>query len=116
MDINIKFEEGAILDGLDKILSKTEVALRVYADSAAKKMEASAKANRPWTDRTGEARRTITAFAKHASNSQKIRITLQDGVYYGKYLEYCNGGKYAIIEPTVDKEAPNIVEGLKGLL
>lgn len=116
MDIKIEFEEGDILEGLDNVFNKVEAALRVYADSAAKKIEASAKMNRPWTDRTGEARRTITAFAKHASNSQKIRITLQDGVYYGKYLEYCNGGKYAIIEPTVDKEAPNIVEGLKGLL
>lgn len=116
MDIKIEFEEGDILEGLDNVFNKVEAALRVYTDSAAKKIEASAKMNRPWTDRTGEARRTITAFAKHASNSQKIRITLQDGVYYGKYLEYYNGGKYAIIEPTVDKEAPNIVEGLKGLL
>lgn len=116
MFFKVEFEENDILDGLDKVLSKTEAVLRVYADSVAKKMEASAKTNRPWTDRTGDARRTITAFAKHASNRSKIRITLQDGVYYGKYLEYCNGGKYAIIEPTVDKEAPNIVEGMKGLL
>lgn len=116
MQFKVKFEDGGILDGLDKVFSKTEAALRIYADSAAKKMEASAKTNRPWTDRTGKARQTIKGFAKHASNASKIRITLQDGVYYGKYLEYCNGGKYAIIEPTVDKEAPNIVEGLKGLL
>lgn len=116
MFFKVKFEENDILEGLDNVLSRTETALRIYGDSAAKKIEASAKMNRPWTDRTGEARRTITAFAKHASNRSKIRITLQDGVYYGKYLEYCNGGKYAIIEPTVDKEAPNIVEGMKGLL
>ena len=116
MFFKVKFEENDILEGLDNVLSKTEVALRIYADSVAKKMEASAKENRPWQDRTGEARRTIKGFAKHASNRSKIRITLQDGVYYGKYLEYCDGGKYAIIEPTVDKEAPNAVEGLKGLL
>lgn len=116
MEINIEFDESGIADGLEKLKKKAEVALKVYASSAALKLEASAKENRPWTDRTGDARRNIKSFSRKVNNSEIIRIKLQDGVPYGKYLEYCNGGKYAIIEPTVDKEAPSIVEGLEGLL
>lgn len=116
MEIKLEFEVEHILDGLDKLLDTTEKRLRVYADLAAQKLEAKAKNSASWTDRTGDARRTIKGFAKHAKGANKIRITLQDGVYYGKYLEYCNGGKYAIIEPTIDSEAPNIIENMRGLL
>lgn len=115
MDIELKFDDKGILDGLEKLRSRAEKKLRVYADTSALKMENKAKNDAKWIDRTGDARRSIKGFAKKATNKEAIRITLQDGVYYGKYLEYCNGGKYAVIEPTVDSEAPQLVEGMKDL-
>lgn len=115
MDFDFKFEEGHILNGLDKMLDVAQVKMRVYGDFTAKHLEAKAKQNANWKDHTGDARRTIQGEAKHAADINTVRMTLHDGVYYGKYLEYCNGGKYAIIEPTIDSEAPNVVKGLANL-
>lgn len=115
MDFEFKFDESHILDGLEKVFDVAELKMKLYGDATARSLEASAKRDAKWKDRTGDARRTLQAEAHHATNGQLVRITLHDGVYYGKYLEYCNGGKYAIIEPTVDREAPNVVRGLANL-
>lgn len=65
----------------------------------APKLEAYAKANRPWTDRTGNARRGLNA--RSTASAKEIVVTLAHAVYYGVYLEKNQGGKYAILLPTI---------------
>lgn len=107
--------------GLDKLISNTQLlevkfdaALHAYANTASKKVEAYAKQNRPWTDRTDNARNGLNARAE--KYGRNYRIALAHGVYYGIYLELARGKKYAIIDPTIKAMSPEVFKGLQGLL
>lgn len=58
-----------------------------------------AQSNAPWTDRTGDARKSIDY--RNLSTKDKISFWLIMQVYYGVYLELANGGKYRILVPTM---------------
>lgn len=74
-------------------------------------MENEAKRNRPWTDRTGNARRSIRGSAGKIGNN--LRAVLAIGVYYGVYLELSNGGRYRIIRPTINSFRPRFINSLR---
>ena len=61
-----------------------------------------ARRKAPWTDRTGNARNSLLASAQTTrATDGKIYGKFGINVYYGKYLEFKNNGKYAIIGPIV---------------
>jgi hypothetical protein len=93
---------------------KMRAAVGVYADTAAKKMEGQAKRGAPWTDRTSNARNSIQGDFGWRGN-QAI-ITLSGGMEYSVYLELAMGKKYAILYPTVLKNAPDILRGYQRLV
>jgi len=64
-------------------------------------LERYAKANRPWKDRTGNARRGLTASSEMTASELVIRLA--HTVPYGVFLELCQAGKYAILLPTMEK-------------
>lgn len=68
--------------------------------------ETSAKTKAPWTDRTGNARSGLsTAYQVEASPSGgTYTIDVYHRVPYGIWLEVRFGGRYAIINRTVDAE------------
>lgn len=94
--------------------NRVAVALDAYGETVAAKLEAEAKKNRPWTDRTAKARQSIKGDTERMDTG--IRITLEIGVEYGVYLEFANEKKYAVIYPTLKKEAPAAMNGLRRLL
>lgn len=112
---------GLVLKGLDTFTKnltaleiKADASLKMYADTASKKVEAYAKKNRPWTDRTGNARNGLnTKVEKYGKN---YRIALRHGMWYGVYLELANEQKYAIIDKTIEEMSPEVMRGLSGLL
>lgn len=56
-----------------------------------------AKQNAPWTDRTGNARRSI-----HSETSMDgMSIAIGIGESYGRFLETGFGGRYRVIDPSV---------------
>jgi hypothetical protein len=76
-------------------------------------MENYGKQNRPWQDRTGNARASIAGVSK--LDGDILSVTILIGVYYGIFLELANAGKYRIILPTRDAhrgEFRRIVESL----
>ncbi len=77
-------------------------------------IRADAQKNRPWTDRTGMAKATLNTTVSQPSSS-KIRLTLAHGVWYGKYLEYAHGKRFAIVMPTLNKWSDKIMRGMQGL-
>nr|DAV09903.1 MAG TPA: type I neck protein [Caudoviricetes sp.] len=58
-----------------------------------------AKRGAPWTDRTGNARRSI--HSETTANGANIAVSVGIGVHYGVYLELDHGGKYRVVDPTV---------------
>lgn len=78
------------------------------ARAAASEMEASAKQNAPWTDRTGNARRTLAGFAQWDSTGSLV-VGIAGHMHYSPRPELHYGGRYAILAPTVDAYAPIIL-------
>jgi len=83
----------------------------------APEIEAWMKVNATWTDRTGNARQTLYTRVIPALMNE-IVIVLGHGMWYGRFLELSNAGRYAILAPAVDHFLPIIVQDLQraGLL
>jgi hypothetical protein len=72
------------------------------------------KTNAPWRDRTGNARNGLAARAYEEADS--VGIVLYHQVSYGIWLEVRWGGKYAIINPTIDVMGPRVMAAYNDLL
>ena len=112
--MSFKFDANNLIKGLAEREIKTRAALGLYADTVAKKMEAHAKGNKPWTDRTGRAKQSLNSSWKWMGDV--ARVELSHGVDYGIYLEFCNERKYSIIRPTIDYISPSAIKGLKNII
>ena len=99
-----------------------------------------ARASAPWTDRTGNARSglffavdgfgltpvvgRVTAAAHGrrgdvdiiAGDKNTLIITLGHTVYYGEFLELCNGGRYAVVMSTIESRKAELKRLLERLL
>ena len=53
---------------------------------------------------------------KVEQDDSKVALVLSHGVPYGKYLELSNGGRYAIVGPTVMREGYVVMRGMAGLM
>jgi hypothetical protein len=97
-----------------------------YCDKYAKEAELYAKENRPWQDRTGQARKLLKGIALDGSEASYDVFSIADGkrqktgtatikdsegqigfalahrVDYGKHLEEANDGRYAVLKPTLE--------------
>lgn len=71
-------------------------------------MQSYAQANAPWSDRTGEARAGLTAEVD--SDKGNVYVSLFHTVDYGRWLETIQGGRYAIIMPTIELFAGQVFE------
>ncbi len=103
---------------MDRKLNRAVFAVAKYYDG---RVEASAKVNAPWTDRTTNARNGL--FAKATKLGGAFAIILAHSVTYGIYLELphtherADGstytiGPYPIIMPTIEKFAPKVMRAL----
>jgi hypothetical protein len=83
-----------------------DVAEAVF-EKAAQEVESYAKDNAPWNDITGSARGGLQAKAE--SSNGDIVLSLEHTVDYGLWLEVIQNGKFAIIMPTLESRAPEIM-------
>lgn len=79
----------------------------------AQEWETYAKAFAPWQDQTGEARDRLDAFATR--ENVIISVILRHGVFYGFYLETMQGGRFAIISPSVSLFGRKLMEKMEGI-
>lgn len=112
--MGLKFDPSDLARGLNDTLAKSELAVRLYADTAAIKLQNDAKKNAKWTDRTGAARNRLTGYTEPRPSA--VRIILAHGVDYGIWLELAHEKRYAILQPTIDLKSAEILKGLDGLL
>jgi len=84
------------------------------AQQNAAEMEAWAKQNAPWQDRTGAARAGLSARVE--GDGGIGTIVLSHGVDYGIWLEIANGGRYAIIAQAIDVFGAKLMDDLQSML
>lgn len=94
-----RLDISGLLNGLASAQDKADLAIRMYAEQGALKLQNHAKLNRPWTDRTGHARQRLHGYVGKISNG--YRIYLAHGVDYGIYLELGHEKRYSIIPQTI---------------
>lgn len=111
---NIVFDCSQLLVNMAELSTRTETATMMYAETKAAQLKSYMQTNRPWTDRTGQAKRMLNADAEKVTNG--IRISLSHGVDYGIWLEFAHEKRYAIIEPTIRIKGPEVMDGLTNLL
>jgi hypothetical protein len=120
-----------IADGVKKYGAKMLVAVQAAATYWGQHVQNKSRDDAPWEDRTGAARGglffavdgfglepmvgTVTPEAAQAQDSEieivsgsatQLIITLGHTVFYGKFLELLNGGRYAIIMSTMEENLP----------
>ena len=110
----IKFDANDVLEKLSRTETKSQIAIKMYAQEGAKKFENYAKNNRPWTDRTGHARQRLTGWVETLTN--RVRIYIGHAVDYGVYLELAHEKRYAILQKTVNNCSQEVLDGYKNLL
>ena len=97
--------------------NRVMIAIKALADFLAQKMQDDMRQNAPWTDRTGNARSGLFSVAEMAARDLvSIYVSHGHTVEYGVFLELCNGGRYAIVQPTVERWLPEISRQLRALL
>lgn len=112
--MKFSFDVSGLLNGLTSLESRFDVAVRMYADTAALKLQNYARKNAPWTDRTGHARQRLTGDSYPVSNGYQLRLA--HGVDYGIWLELAHEKRFAIIQPTILANSQEILSGLQHLM
>lgn len=121
MKITVKNDElTRLVESLSTYDKRCNIAFGLYASTKAKDLESKAKKNAKWTDRTGQARRSIKGRYQNAGN--KFNIILEgyaekkDGEDYFKYLEDYHQKKNAILQPTIEENADEVVDEFVDIL
>ena len=116
------------------------VAIQAMATYWGQLCQDDARRNAPWQDRTGNARSglffavdgfglepitgKVTPGAQESKtdvevisgDDQHLVIILEHSVYYGKFLELCNGGRYAVVMSTLESNLPDLERMLKSII
>lgn len=96
---SFEFKPGNIDRNLRVFKGKMNALIAATVDYQGQQSISYMKTNARWRDRTGNARATLGAFAKHSDKVHEIH--LHGGVPYQIWLELRWGGKYAIITRAV---------------
>lgn len=111
----IKIDPSDFISKMAKLEPKMKAGATLAGKVAADKMKNEAKANASWTDRTGEARRTIGSFAEW-KKSNELHIGISGNVEYFEHLELDHGKRYAILYPTILRNKNKVVSQMKKIL
>lgn len=109
------YDTGRFIRDCTQYRVRFQVAILTLAEVAATKMEAYAKNNRPWTDRTGNARQKLAGDAAWVTRD-KIMIVVAHHMSYGYWLELAHQRKYKILEESVEKCVPELYRALRRLV
>lgn len=105
-----------MVKAIEQYGQRTLIAVRAVADYMAQVIQDAMRTDASWEDRTGNARSGLFSQVDQAA-SDLITIYMSHGhtVNYGLWLEVANGGKYAIIMPTLEKHLPQLKQMLDDL-
>lgn len=112
--MGFRVDPTQVLRGLGEARLKAMFAAEKYGQAAAAKLEAAAKQEAPWQDRTGLARQTIAGVCDWAGAA--LRIGIAGNMAYSPYLEFCNGGQNAVLWPTIHRMQAEILQGMAGIV
>lgn len=108
--------EGDLQENLEKFDRRSKAAILAITDAYGQTLEDYMRRNRPWTDRTGAAKARLNHSVEPNWAADKVKIKLAHGVYYGVYLEFAMGKRFAIIYPTILVMGPGVVSSFQNTM
>jgi hypothetical protein len=102
--------EAVFVPGAQAYIQSLKEGSFVVLEEYAPKVQAFMVREGPWTDQTGEARRSLYA---EAVITDMPRLIFGHGAPHGIFLETAHGGRYAIIPKTLDIWAWRIMRDIK---
>jgi hypothetical protein len=123
---------AVIAEGLEQYGQDALVAVQAVANYWGQSIQDEARQAAVWEDRTGnargglffavdgfglapltgevtpEAKAEMSDVAVESGSADTLIITLGHTVFYGKYLELSNAGRYAVIMSTIEKNLPKL--------
>lgn len=102
---------SGIISQLQAMPAKIELATLAYGETAAAKLQGEAQTNRPWTDRTAQAKQRLRGYVEQPNGPGSVKITLAHGVDYGTYLELAHEKQWAIVAPTLKANQQDVFNG-----
>lgn len=107
MASDIRIDASEVLGNLHGIDGHLRAQLNVVGHVISSNMQTYAKANHPWTNRTGSAQNMLKGSFEVKEN--ELDIAIAHGVDYGYWLEKRHdfNGKYKILEKARDSEVDN---------
>lgn len=115
MSNDFRMDTGDLSSRLTEAQSRFIAAVYRFAVTGANQLEAYAKENARWQDRTGDARRRLKGSTLEIENGYKLKLA--HGVDYGIWLELAMERRYAIIEETIQRVGQEeIMPAFQGLL
>jgi len=106
----LNLDVSPLTRALSQEAGRRRSAALVAGRALAARMEAAARTNHPWNDRTGHASSAIRGRAE--ADGARLKITLTGGAPYSAALEAGYGGRYAVLGPTVRRFAPDLLRAL----
>lgn len=104
-----------ITDNIARVAEGCHEARRESAEITAQRMESHAKAYAPWNDVTGSARRGLKTVVIDNQSNYTTQVNLGHSVNYGAWLETRDGGRLAIILPTMVEFSRRVTDNVVGL-
>lgn len=107
-----------LANAIERYGDRVITAVTAVAGRVAAEMANSARANAPWTDRTGNARTGLFGTAERDIAQKVVTIFLSHSpvIDYGIWLELSNGSSFAIIMRTIESHLPGLRADLDALL
>ena len=95
---------SALAQAVERYGDRVLTAVAAVAQYAATQMQNDAKANAPWTDRTGNARTGLFGTSEADFARHVVTIYLSHGatIEYGIWLELANSGRHAVVMKTME--------------
>ena len=105
-----------VFRNLDK-WAQTDVPVALYGLGRhyAARGEREMRLEAPWKDHSRNARRGLQGLAVLRKLDELV-VLLVHGMDYGVHLEHSKNGKYAILKPTAERLAPEMLEDAKRIL
>jgi hypothetical protein len=112
---DLVWDPSEFVQSCEQYRSKFLTSVLLICEIASTKMEAYAKSNAIWTDRTGNARQKLRGEAAWVSKDQ-IMIAVSHHMSYGFWLELAHGRKYKILEQSIEDNVEELFRALRRLV
>lgn len=105
---------SGLLEEIERLGPRVDAAAGAVVERQGDLAVAYMKTNAPWTDRTSNARNGLGSIVFKRSGSWVLNLFGRAN--YQIWLEVKNGGKYAIITPTIRIWGPRVMANMAGLI